>query len=204
MAIAAFLAITLDPAIRLLFTHMDPYKFKPKFVAKIVNTVLVGKIHSEENHPISRPLMKIYHPICNLVLRHTWAVVILAVLTVAVTVPAFNRLGSEFMPPLDEGVLLYMPTTLPGMSITEAGRILQMQDKVLKGFPEVERVFGKAGRAETATDPAPFSMMETVIVLKPQTQWPKVPRWYSSWAPEWLQGIFRRAWPDHRSVNELI
>lgn len=204
MAIAAFLAITLDPAIRLLFTHMDPYKFKPKFVAKIVNTVLVGKIHSEENHPISRPLMKIYHPVCELVLRHTWAVVILAVLAVAATVPVFNRLGSEFMPPLNEGVLLYMPTTLPGISITQTERLLQVTDKKLKSFPEVERVFGKAGRAETATDPAPFSMLETVVVLKPESQWPKVPRWYSSWAPDWLQGIFRRAWPDHKSTEELI
>lgn len=204
MAIAAFLAITLDPAIRLLFTHMDPYKFKPKFLAKIVNTVLVGKIHSEENHPISRPLMKIYHPVCELVLRHTWAVVILAVLTVVATVPVFNRLGSEFMPPLNEGVLLYMPTTLPGISVTQTERLLQVTDKKLKSFPEVERVFGKAGRAETATDPAPFSMLETVVVLKPESQWPKVPRWYSSWAPDWLQGIFRRAWPDHKSTEELI
>ncbi|MFS8084925.1 MAG: efflux RND transporter permease subunit, partial [Acidobacteriota bacterium] len=204
MAIAAFLAITLDPAIRLLFTHMDPYKFKPKFLARIVNVVLVGKIHSEENHPISRPLMKIYHPVCDFVLRHTWAVVILAVLTVALTVPIFNRLGSEFMPPLNEGVLLYMPTTLPGISVTQTERLLQVMDKKLKSFPEVERVFGKAGRAETATDPAPFSMMETVVVLKPEAQWPKVPRWYSSQAPEWLQGIFRRAWPDHKSMDELI
>jgi copper/silver efflux system protein len=204
MAIAAFLAITLDPAIRLLFTHMDPYKFKPKFLANIVNTVLVGKIHSEENHPISRPLMKIYHPICELVLRHTWAVVIFAVLTVAATVPIFNRLGSEFMPPLNEGVLLYMPTTMPGISVTQTERLLQVMDKKLKSFPEVERVFGKAGRAETATDPAPFSMMETVVVLKPESEWPKMPRWYSSWAPNWLQGIFRRAWPDHKSMDELI
>lgn len=204
MAIAAFLAITLDPAIRLLFTHMDPYKFKPKFLSKIVNVVLVGKIHSEENHPISRPLMKIYHPVCELVLRHTWAVVILAVLTVAATVPVFNRLGSEFMPPLNEGVLLYMPTTLPGISVTQTQQLLQVMDKKLKSFPEVERVFGKAGRAETATDPAPFSMMETVVVLKPESEWPKLPRWYSSWAPNWLQGILRRAWPDHKSMEELI
>ncbi|HJU04143.1 MAG TPA: efflux RND transporter permease subunit, partial [Nitrospiraceae bacterium] len=204
MAIAAFLAITLDPAIRLLFTHMDPYKFKPKFLSRIVNAVLVGKIHSEENHPISRPLMKIYHPVCNFVLRHTWAVIFLAVLTVAATVPVFNQLGSEFMPPLNEGVLLYMPTTMPGISVTQTERLLQTMDKRLKSFPEVERVFGKAGRAETATDPAPFSMMETVVVLKPESDWPKVPRWYSSWAPSWLQGILRRAWPDHKSMDELI
>lgn len=204
MAIAAFLAITLDPAIRLLFTHMDPYKFKPKFLARITNAVLVGKIHSEETHPISRPLMKIYHPVCDFVLRHTWAVIILAVLAVALTIPIFLRLGSEFMPPLNEGTLLYMPTTLPGISVTQTERLLQVMDKKLKSFPEVERVFGKAGRAETATDPAPFSMMETVVELKPQSEWPKVSRWYSSRAPEWLQGILRRAWPDHKSQDELI
>ena len=108
------------------------------------------------------------------------------------------------MPPLDEGVLLYMPTTLPGISVTQTERLLQVMDKKLKQFPEVERVFGKAGRAETATDPAPFSMMETVIVLKPHMQWPKVPRWYSSWAPDWMQGMLRKAWPDHKSMDELI
>ena len=204
MGIAAFLAITLDPAIRLLFTHMDPYKFKPRFVARIVNAVLVGKIHSEETHPISRPLMKIYHPICELVLRFKWITVGLAILVVVLTIPIFEKLGSEFMPPLDEGVLLYMPSTLPGMSVTEAQKLLQVQDRVLKSFPEVERVFGKAGRAETATDPAPFSMMETVVVLKPNTEWPRTPRWYSSWAPHWLVGILRKAWPDHKSMDELI
>ena len=204
MAIAAFLAITLDPAIRLLFTHMDPYNFRPRFLAKIVNAVLVGKIHSEETHPISRPLMKIYHPICELVLRFKWTTVGVAVLTVILTIPIFEKLGSEFMPPLDEGVLLYMPTTLPGISITQTQQLLQVMDKTLKSFPEVARVFGKAGRAETATDPAPFSMMETVIELKPHMQWPKKPRWYSSWAPGWLQGMLRKAWPDHKSMDELI
>jgi Cu(I)/Ag(I) efflux system membrane protein CusA/SilA len=204
MAIAAFLAITLDPALRLLFTHTDPYRFRPKWLASIVNAALVGKIHSEEQHPISRPLMKIYHPLCEFVLKHRWAVVGAAVLTVLFTVPVFERLGSEFMPELNEGVLLYMPTTPPGISVTEAGQLLQIQDKVLKKFPEVERVFGKAGRAETATDPAPFSMMETVVVLKPESEWPKVPTWYSSWAPPLLQGILRRAWPDHKTVKELI
>ncbi|MFI5174491.1 MAG: efflux RND transporter permease subunit, partial [Terriglobia bacterium] len=204
MAIAAFLAITLDPAIRLLFTHMDPYKFKPRFLARIVNAVMVGKIHSEETHPISRPLMKLYHPVCEFVLRFKWFVVVAAVLTVVLTIPVFEKLGSEFMPPLNEGVLLYMPTTLPGMSVTQSAQLLQVQDKVLKSFPEVERVFGKAGRAETATDPAPFSMMETVVVLKPESEWPKVPQWYSSWAPNWLQNILRKAWPDHKRVEDLI
>jgi Cu(I)/Ag(I) efflux system membrane protein CusA/SilA len=204
MAIAAVLAITLDPAIRLLFTHMDPYKFRPRFLCRIVNAVLVGKIHSEEKHPISRPLMKVYQPICELVLRYKWATVIVAILIVIATIPVFEKLGSEFMPPLYEGSLLYMPTTLPGISVTEAQKLLQVQDKVLKSFPEVDRVFGKAGRAETATDPAPFSMMETVILLKPESEWPKLPRWYSSWAPEWFQRILRRVWPDHKRVEDLI
>lgn len=204
MAIAAVLAITLDPAIRLLFTHMDPYKFKPRFLCRIVNVLLVGKIHSEEKHPISRPLMRIYHPVCEFVLRHKWKTVIAAILIVIVTIPIFKRLGSEFMPPLYEGDFLYMPTTLPGISVTEAQKLLQVQDKMLKTFPEVSLVFGKAGRAETATDPAPFSMMETVILLKPESEWPKIPRWYSSWAPEWLQGILRRFWRDRKTPDELI
>ena len=204
MAIAAVLAITLDPAIRLLFTHMDYYKFRPKFLCRIVNALLVGKIHSEEKHPISKPLMKIYHPVCEFVLRFKWATVIAAILIVIVTIPIFEKLGSEFMPPLFEGDLLYMPTTLPGLSVTEAQKLLQVQDKVLRTFPEVHHVFGKAGRAETATDPAPFSMMETVILLKPESEWPKSPRWYSSWAPEWVQRTLRRFWPDHKSPDELI
>jgi len=204
MAIAAVLAITLDPALRLVFTHMKNFAFRPRWLARVVNAVVVGKIHSEDNHPISRPLMKIYHPVVRFVLRHPWPVMAAAVLIVVVTIPVYFRLGSEFMPPLDEGTLLYMPTTLPGISITEAGRILQVQDKILKSFPEVDRVFGKAGRAETATDPAPFSMVETVVVLKPHEQWPKKPRWYSSWAPDWLQNLLRRAWPDHKSTQELI
>jgi Cu(I)/Ag(I) efflux system membrane protein CusA/SilA len=116
----------------------------------------------------------------------------------------FFKLGSEFMPPLDEGTLLYMPTTLPGMSVTEASRLLQVQDKIIKSFPEVERVFGKAGRVESATDPAPYSMMETVIVLKPHLDWPKHERWYSKWAPNWLQGMLGRFWPDHKTTQELI
>jgi len=204
MAIAAVLAITLDPAMRVLFTHMDPYKFRPRWLCSIVNAVLVGKIHSEEQHPISRPLMKVYHPVVEFSLRHRWAVVASALLVVLFTIPIFQRLGSEFMPPLDEGVLLYMPATLPGISVTEAQKLLQVQDKVLKSFPEVERVFGKAGRAETATDPAPFSMMETVVVLKPHMEWPKVHRWYSSWAPEWLKKFLRRITPEHKTTQELI
>jgi len=204
MAIAAVLAITLDPAMRLLFTHAQPFGFRPRFLARIVNAILVGKIHSEEKHPISRVLMRLYHPAAHLALRFKWVVVFGAAAAVVVTVPVFNRLGSEFMPPLNEGVLLYMPTTLPGISASEAARLLQVQDKILRTFPEVETVFGKAGRAETSTDPAPFSMAETTVVLKPASEWPHKPRWYSDKAPEWLQRVLRRAWPDHISQDELI
>jgi Cu(I)/Ag(I) efflux system membrane protein CusA/SilA len=204
MAIAAVLAITLDPAIRLLFTHMDPYQFRPRFLCHIVNTVLVGKIHSEETHPISRPLMKVYQPVCEFVLKWKWATVIAAVIIVILTIPIFEKLGSEFMPPLFEGDLLYMPMALPGISVTEAQKLLQVQDKVLRTFPEVSLVFGKAGRAETATDPAPFAMMETVILLKPESEWPIKERWYSSWAPDWLKKILGRFWPSHKTPEELI
>ncbi len=204
MAIAAVLAITLDPAMRLLFTRMDPYKFRPEWLARIVNAILVGKIHSEDNHPISRPLMKLYHPVVEFVLEHKWKTIAAALIAMALTVPVFFKLGSEFMPPLDEGTLLYMPSTLPGISVTEASRMLQVQDKIIKSFPEVERVFGKAGRVESSTDPAPFSMMETVIVLKPHMSWPKRERWYSKWAPGWAQSTLGRFWPDHKSTQELI
>jgi len=133
----------------------------------VTNAVLVGKIHSEENHPISRVLIRLYEPVCAWALRWRWVVIGGAVAVVAATVPVFNRLGSEFMPPLDEGVLLYMPSTLPGISETEAQRLLQVTDRIIKQFPEVDTVLGKAGRAETSTDPAPLSMFESVIVLKP-------------------------------------
>jgi Cu(I)/Ag(I) efflux system membrane protein CusA/SilA len=204
MIIAAVLAITLDPAMRLLFTRMENYKIRPRWLGKVVNAILVGKIHSEENHPISRPLMKLYHPVVEFVLEHKWMTIAAAVIAMLVTVPVYFKLGSEFMPPLDEGTLLYMPSTLPGISVTEAGRMLQVQDKILKTVPEVESVFGKAGRVESATDPAPYSMIETVIVLKPHDQWPKQARWYSSWAPQWLGDVFRRFWPEHKTTEELI
>lgn len=119
------------------------------------------------------------------------------------TIPVFMRLGSEFMPPLNEGAILYMPTTLPGLSVTGAGELLQQMDKVIKTVPEVERVFGKAGRAETSTDPAPFSMMETTIILKPESEWRHVPRWYSA-LPGFLQMPFRAIWPDRISWEDVI
>ncbi len=204
MIIAAVLAITLDPAMRLLFTHMKNYRFRPRWLARVTNAVLVGTVHSEETHPVSKILIRLYAPVCELALRWKWLVIAGAVALVVVTVPVFERLGSEFMPPLDEGSLLYMPSTLPGISVTQAQQLLQVQDRIIKRFPEVSTVLGKAGRAETSTDPAPFSMMETVIVLKPETEWRKVDTWYSSWAPQWAKAIFRRFTPDHISTDQLV
>jgi Cu(I)/Ag(I) efflux system membrane protein CusA/SilA len=173
MIVAAVLAVTLDPALRLLFTHMRSFEFRPRWLARAANAVLVGKIHPEESHPVSRVLIRLYHPVCAWSLRWKWTVIAGALALVAATVPVYRKLGHEFMPPLDEGSLLYMPSTLPGLSIADAERLLQIQDRIILQFPEVERVLGKAGRAETATDPAPLSMFETVITLKPRAQWRK-------------------------------
>jgi Cu(I)/Ag(I) efflux system membrane protein CusA/SilA len=202
MAIAALLALTLDPALRLLFTRVDPFPWKGMW-GRFVNAVAVGRYHAEEKHPVSRVLFRFYEPACRWTLRHPKRTLALALALVAVTVPVYFRLGSEFMPPLNEEVLLYMPTTMPGISVTEAQKLLQTQDRLLKSFPEVARVFGKAGRAETATDPAPFSMMETVVVLKPREEWRAKPRWYSR-LPSVLQAPFRRLWPDRMSWEELV
>ena len=204
MAIAAFLAITLDPAIRLLFTRLKRYEFRPRWLARIANAVLVGRMHPEERHPISRVLFRLYEPPAKFVLRHPLPVIGLAVVVVLLTIPAYRRLGSEFMPPLNEGSILYMPTTLPGISVTGATDLLQRQDRLLRQFPEVERVFGKSGRAETSTDPAPFSMMETVVILKPEAQWRTRDRWYSSWAPGFLKRVLRPLWPETISWDELV
>ncbi|HSB17229.1 MAG TPA: efflux RND transporter permease subunit, partial [Bryobacteraceae bacterium] len=206
MIIAAVLAITLDPAMRLLFTHMDNFNFRPRWLARVTNAVLVGKIHSEENHPISKILIRIYDPVCRWSLRWKYAVIAGAVATVFATIPIYEKIGSEFMPPLDEGTLLYMPSTLPGISVTEAERLMQIQDRIIKGFPEVLTVLGKSGRAETSTDPAPLSMMETTIVLKPHDQWRKADTWYSewTWAPSWLTAVFRHITPDHIPTEQLV
>jgi Cu(I)/Ag(I) efflux system membrane protein CusA/SilA len=177
MAIAAILAITLDPAIRMLFTRMDYHHFKPKWLSDLYNSITVGKYYPEEKHPVSRVLFAIYEPACNFVLEHRKATIISALILLVLTVPVYFKMGSEFMPPLNEGTILYMPTTLPGISVTEAAKLLQTQDKILTSFPEVERVFGKAGRANTPTDPAPFSMMETTVVLKDKKYWRKGLTW---------------------------
>jgi Cu(I)/Ag(I) efflux system membrane protein CusA/SilA len=130
-----------------------------------------GRIFPEQRHPVTRLLRRLYAPVLALALRHRLGLVVLSLLLLASIAVPLQRMGSEFMPPLYEGTILYMPTTLPGISVTEAGKLLQQMDHKLKAFPEVERVFGKAGRAETSTDPAPFSMMEVVVELKPRDQW---------------------------------
>ncbi|HEV8335808.1 MAG TPA: CusA/CzcA family heavy metal efflux RND transporter [Candidatus Polarisedimenticolia bacterium] len=203
MAIAALLAITLDPAMRMLFTRMDRMEFRPRWLAWIANQTVVGTYHPEERHPISRFLFRVYEPACRLVLRFPWMTVGVATLLIAMTIPVYFQLGSEFMPPLDEGSLLYMPTTVPGLSVTEAEKLVQTMDEMIREVPEVIRVFGKAGRADTATDPAPLSMFETTILLKPHDQWRKVKRFYSDW-PEWLQKPLRRLWWDRISREELV
>jgi Cu(I)/Ag(I) efflux system membrane protein CusA/SilA len=204
MAIAAVLAITLDPAIRLLFTRLKNYDFRPRWLCKLANAAFVGKMYPEEKHPISRLLFRFYGPPARFALRHPKTVITAAVLIVLATIPAYRRLGSEFMPPLNEGSILYMPTTLPGISVTAAQDLLQRQDRLLRQFPEVERVFGKAGRAETSTDPAPFSMMETVVLLKPESQWRTRERWYSRWMPGFLKSAVRPLWPETISWDELV
>jgi Cu(I)/Ag(I) efflux system membrane protein CusA/SilA len=230
MAIAAILAVTLDPAIRLLFTRMKEFKFYRRegevredgtvvtvrrglvpsigrfFIRgaeRVTNGVLVGKMYPEHRHPISKILFRIYGPPAHWVLRHPRKTIAIAVLAVVATIPVYQKLGHEFMPPLNEGSILYMPTTLPGISVGEATALLQRQDQLLKTFPEVERVFGKAGRADTSTDPAPFAMMETVVVLKPESQWRTRPRWYSDW-PDFTKPLFRPLWPETLSWDELV
>ncbi|MGD8916913.1 MAG: CusA/CzcA family heavy metal efflux RND transporter, partial [Syntrophobacterales bacterium] len=130
-----------------------------------------GKIRPEEKNPVNRFLIKIYHPIIKLVLKVKVPVILLAVVILALSYIPWKQIGSEFMPPLNEGDLLYMPTTLPGISITKAKELLQQTDRIIAEFPEVHHVFGKVGRAETATDPAPLSMIETTITLKPESEW---------------------------------
>jgi len=130
-----------------------------------------GHITPEQKNPVNRLLIWAYQPFVNLVLRFRWLTLITAALILAATYYPYSKLGKEFMPPLNEGDILYMPTAVPGMSITEATKILQIQDRMLRKVPEVERVFGKAGQSETPTDPAPLSMFETVVMLKPPDQW---------------------------------
>ena len=151
MGFAAILGVTLVPVLMLLLVR--------------------GKIVPEGRNPINRALIWAYRPFVNFVLRFRWLTLAAAALILAATFIPFRRLGKEFMPPLNEGTILFMPTAVPGMSIAEATRILQVQDRLLKGIPEVATVFGKTGQADTATDPAPLSMFETVVSLKPRERW---------------------------------
>src|SRR5713101_4536566 len=203
MAVAAVLAITLDPAMRLLFTRLEPFRFRPRWLSAFATHVVVSKMEPEERTWISRVLMAVYHPSLLFVLRNRWKVAAATLLLMALAVPVFLRLGEEFMPPLNEGTILYMPIKLPGISVTEAGKYLQLQDKILRTFPEVESVFGKIGKAETSTDPAPLSMVETTVVLKPEREWGSRPveRWYSNRLPDRLKPPFRWLWPEERRLG---
>jgi Cu(I)/Ag(I) efflux system membrane protein CusA/SilA len=151
VAFGALLGITLVPALMVTFIR--------------------GKIRPAMKNPINRWMVAFYRPLLNFCVKFRYLVVLLAIIGSLITIPIFMRLGSEFMPPLDEETILFMPITVPGISIESAKELLQLQDKILKSFPEVERVFGKAGRAETSTDPAPLSMIETVVMLKPKSEW---------------------------------
>ncbi|MBI2341001.1 MAG: efflux RND transporter permease subunit [Deltaproteobacteria bacterium] len=203
MAIAAVLAITLSPALQLLVTRFHKFKKGPAWLCALGNRLFTAKMMPEEHHPISQILFKLYDPPIQWVLKHPKRTIQIAVGVVIITIIPFMRLGSEFMPPLNEGAILYMPTSLPGISVSEAERTMQIQDRILKSFPEVERVYGKVGRADTSTDPAPFSMAETTVVLKPEKEWRKVKRWYS-WMPSTYHFLFRWFWPDRISWEELI
>src|SRR5207342_635457 len=151
MAAAALLSVTLVPALMVIFVR--------------------GKIVPEHKNPINRFLIFIYRPVIHGVLRANTLVLLLAAAALAVSVWPARQLGTEFMPNLNEGTLLYMPTTLPGISVTKAGELMQTQDRIIRSFPEVASVYGKAGRASTSTDPAPTEMFETLVNLKPKEQW---------------------------------
>jgi Cu(I)/Ag(I) efflux system membrane protein CusA/SilA len=188
MLSAAILSITLAPALR--------------------DFLLRGKIKSEKNHPVSRAIIAVYKPFVYIALRRPITTLLIGAFALLSAIPPFLKLGNEFMPPLNEGDILYMPTTLPNLSIEEAKRQLERQDALISTFPEVKSVFGKIGRAETPTDPAPLSMVETIIQLKPQIEWPGVhhERWYSSWAPGFLKRALAIAWPEEEPAtwDELI
>jgi copper/silver efflux system protein len=186
MATAALLTLTLAPALRMLFAGGTARA-------------------ATRRHSSRRRRPAIYESTLRLVLRFPKATVACAMLAVIGTIPVYFQLGHEFMPPLNEETLLYMPTMLPGVSAAQALQVLQRQDAVLAAFPEVARVYGKAGRAETATDPAPLSMIETTLILKPPEQWRERQRWYSGWAPEWLKNLLlRRLESDRISYEDLI
>ncbi|KJS00256.1 MAG: cation transporter [Desulfobulbaceae bacterium BRH_c16a] len=166
MLFASFLAITITPVLMTMLIHE-----KVPVLGRIPLIGSLFKVYPEERHPISMLLRWIYQPFAHFALHFKWLVIFLALVIMAVTVIPFKKLGSEFMPPLYEGSLFYMPVTVPAASISEVTKLLKLQDKLLMQIPEVAQVFGKAGRADTATDPAPLEMFETVITLKPESEW---------------------------------
>ncbi|MBK7397988.1 MAG: efflux RND transporter permease subunit [Myxococcales bacterium] len=183
MLASAILSITFAPAMR--------------------DFLIRGKIHPEHRHPVSRFIIAIYKPFVYVALRKPKSTIALGLLAMVSAVALYPKLGHEFMPPLDEGDIVYMPITMPNVSIEQAKQQLQAQDQVLRSFPEVASVFGKIGRAETPTDPAPLTMVETTIRLKPVAEWRKIqtPRWYSRWAPNWLRRSLRGYWPEERPIT---
>jgi Cu(I)/Ag(I) efflux system membrane protein CusA/SilA len=205
MGIAALLSITLTPALRLLLARRQQAQTDGSgWFQRVLRSLTGVQIRSEENHPISGGLMRLYAPLVRWTLSWKKQVIAAAIAAILLSLPMFWKIGAEFMPAVEEGSLLYMPSTMPGISIAESQKLLQVTDRILLKFPEVDHVLGKAGRADTATDPAPLSMLETVIVLKPQSEWRKVDVWYSSWAPNWLLPLLRRITPDHISEQQLV
>jgi copper/silver efflux system protein len=183
MLISAVLSITFAPALR--------------------DILIRGKIRPEKKHPVSRFIIRLYEPFVYVALRRPKSTIAIGLFALASAVPVGLRLGSEFMPPLNEGDLLYMPITFPNISIEEAKKQLQYQDRILRSFPEVTTVFGKIGRVESATDPAPITMVETTVQLKPPAEWRKKhhDRWYSGWAPDWLKPVFRPFWAEEQPMT---
>jgi Cu(I)/Ag(I) efflux system membrane protein CusA/SilA len=189
-----------------LFAPLTYTKTAAMFAAAILSITLApplmvmllqrGRFRTEDENPLNRLLGRIYRPIAAFVVRWRFLVTAAALAVMLGTVPVALRLGSEFMPPLDEGSLLVMPTTFPGIAIEEARRILTAQDRIIMDFPEVASVHGKTGRAETATDPAQLDMNELVIALHPREDWPAYPvaRWYSAWAPACSSTSAQTAW----------
>ncbi|MDP9000311.1 MAG: efflux RND transporter permease subunit [Myxococcota bacterium] len=165
--------------------------------------LLVGRITPEFENPLTRGLLRLYRPFVHFALRRPAFTLITAALAVLSCLPIVSRLGGEFFPRIDEGDLLFMPTTLPGVSAEQALAQLRRQDRAIAAFPEVATVFGKVGRADTATDPAPFSMGETTIRLRPRDSWPRIHRvrWYSAWAPKALRDLLRFVWPEETAAT---
>ena len=205
MLAAAALALTLVPVLRLLLIKRPGSEHAERgWLPRMWDSLIGAQVRSEEKHFISGPLTRLYEPVVRWTLRNKPAVIAIAVVLAIATLPLLWKLDKEYMPPLDEGALLYMPTTMPGISIAEAERVLRTTDQILKSFPEVENVLGKAGRADTATDPAPLSMLETVIILKPHSEWRGRQVWYSSWAPSWMLPALRRITSDRISQAQLM